>query len=72
MSQTLNEALNISEERSKELAEKCMNIVQENSDLDQALTKIYADVTGKEEVSDKEKEAIFAIFGVAHFIIKRM
>ena len=72
MSQTLNDALNISDERAKELAEKCMSIVQDNSDLDKALTKIYADITSKEEVSAEEKEAIFAIFGVAHFIIKRM
>jgi hypothetical protein len=72
MSQTLNGALNISDERAKELAEKCMSIVQDNSDLDKALTKIYADITGKDEVSVEEKEAIFAIFGVAHFMINKM
>lgn len=72
MSQTLNGALNISDERAKELAEKCMSIVQDSSDLDKALTKIYADITGKDEVSVEEKEAIFAIFGVAHFMINKM
>ena len=68
MSQSLNEALNISDERAEELAGKSVETLKENENLDQALTSLYSGITGKEVLTTEEKEAIFSIFALGHYM----
>lgn len=68
MSQSLNEALNISDERAEELAKTSVEILRANETLDQALTKLYSRITGKEDLTTEEKEAIFSIFAFGHYM----
>ena len=68
MSQSLNEALNISDERAEELAGKSVETLKENENLDQALTSLYSGITGKEVLTTEEKEAIFSIYALGHYM----
>lgn len=68
MSQSLNEALNISNERAEELAGKSVETIKENENLDQALTSLYSGITGKEDLTTEEKEAIFSIYALGHYM----
>jgi len=68
MSQSLNEALNISDERAEELAGKSVETIKENENLDQALTSLYSGITGKEDLTTEEKEAIFSIYALGHYM----
>lgn len=68
MSQSLNEALNISDERAEELAKTSVETLKANETLDQALTSLYSEITGKEDLTTEEKEAIFSIFALGHYM----
>jgi hypothetical protein len=68
MSQSLNEALNISDERAEELAKTSVEILKASETLDQALTKLYSGLTSKEDLTTEEKEAIFSIFALGHYM----
>ena len=68
MSQSLNEALNISNERAEELAKTSVETLRANETLDQALTKLYSGITGNEDLTTEENEAIFSIFALGHYM----
>jgi len=68
MSQSLNEALNILDERAEELAKTSVEILKASETLDQALTSLYSGLTGKEDLTTEEKEAIFSIFALGHYM----